>query len=67
MVNVIVFVPAPEMLKPVERLVERMQSDEVHIDAVHCFGTPEILHHLERYDVIVARGITYGKVQELYP
>lgn len=66
MVNVIVFVPAPEMLKPVERLVERMQSDEVHIDAVHCFGTPEILHHLERYDVIVARGITYGKVQELY-
>ena len=48
MVNVIVFVPAPEMLKPVERLVERMQSDEVHIDAVHCFGTPEILHHLER-------------------
>ena len=67
MVNVIVFVPAPEMLKPVERLVERMQSDEVHIDAVHCFGTPEILHHLERYDVIVARGITYGKIQELYP
>lgn len=67
MVNVIVFVPAPDQLKYVEGLVRNMQTDEVHIDAVHHFGNPEILNHLDSYDVILARGITYRMLCGRYP
>ena len=34
---------------------------------MHRFSTPEILYQLDNYDVIVARGITYGKICKLYP
>ncbi|MCI7734939.1 MAG: sigma 54-interacting transcriptional regulator [Dysosmobacter sp.] len=67
MVNVIVFVPSPDQLKYVEGLVRDMQTDEVHIDAVHRFGNPEILNHLDSYDVILARGISYRMIREQYP
>ena len=56
MVNVIVFVPSPDQLKYAEDLARDMQTDEVHIDVVHHFGNPEILNHLDSYDVILARG-----------
>ncbi|MCF2663621.1 sigma 54-interacting transcriptional regulator [Oscillibacter valericigenes] len=67
MVNVIVFVPSPSQLSYVEGLVRDMQTDEVHIDVVHRFGSPEILNHLDSYDVVLARGITYRMVCAQYP
>ena len=67
MVNVIVFVPSPDQLRYVEGLVHDMQTDEVHIDVVHRFGNPEIMNHLDRYDVVLARGITYRMVCAQYP
>ena len=67
MVNVIVFVPSPDQLNYVEGLVHDMQTDEVHIDVVHRFGNPEILDHLDSYDVVLARGITYRMVCAQYP
>ena len=67
MVNVIVFVPSPDQLRYVEGLVHDMQTDEVHIDVVHRFGNPEILDHLDSYDVVLARGITYRMVCAQYP
>lgn len=67
MVNVMVFAPSPDMLEPVRQFAQELQGDEVSIDAVHRFGTPDILQELARYDVIVARGITYGKICDLYP
>ena len=67
MVRIIVFVPAPDMLKTVRRQTEALENDEISIDVVHHFGTPELLRQLNEYDVIVARGITYGKLCKLYP
>lgn len=67
MVNVIVFVPSPDQLKYAEDLARDMQTDEVHIDVVHHFGNPEILNHLDSYDVILARGITYQMLCAQYP
>ncbi len=67
MVNVIVFVPSPDQLSYVEGLVRDLQTDEVHIEAVHRFGNPEILNHLDGYDVILARGITYRMLRAQYP
>lgn len=67
MVNVIVFVPSPDQLRYVGGLVHDMQTDEVHIDVVHRFGNPEILDHLDSYDVVLARGITYRMVCAQYP
>ena len=67
MVNVIIFAPAADQLDYVQRLVKSMQTDEVHIDAVHRFGNPEILNQLDSYDVILARGITYRMLCARYP
>ncbi|MEG1657589.1 MAG: sigma 54-interacting transcriptional regulator [Oscillibacter sp.] len=67
MVNVIVFVPSPDQLRYMENLVANLQTDDVHIDTVHRFGNPEILNHLDNYDVIVARGITYRILLAQYP
>ena len=67
LVRIIVFVPSPDMLKPVQQQAAEWENDEISIDVVHRFGTPEILYQLDNYDVIVARGITYGKICKLYP
>ncbi|MCI2055964.1 MAG: sigma 54-interacting transcriptional regulator [Oscillibacter sp.] len=67
MVNVIVFVPSPDQIKFMEKLVQDVQTDDVHIDIVHRFGNPEIINHLDSYDVITARGITYQMLCSLYP
>lgn len=67
MVRIMVFAPSPDMLEPAEKLAQEIKTDAVGIDVVHRFGTPEILYKLDPYDIIVARGITYGKVCDLYP
>ena len=67
MVNVIIFAPSPDQLGYMESLVRDMQTDEVRIETVHRFGNPEILNHLDSYDVILARGITYHMLLARYP
>lgn len=67
MVQIIVFVPSPDNLAWVESMAREMETSEAKIDVVHHFGTPEVLGQLDRYDVIVARGITYRKLCDLYP
>lgn len=67
MVNVIIFAPAADQLTYVQGLVRTMQSEEVHITAVHHFGNPEALEHLDSYDAILARGITYRMLCARYP
>ena len=62
-----IFAPAADQLSYVQELVRTMQTDEVHIDAVHHFGNPEMLNHLDTYDVILARGITYRMLCAKYP
>lgn len=67
MVNVIIFAPAADQLEYIQGRVQHIQTDEVRIDAVHRFGNPEILNHLDSYDVILARGITYRMLCAKYP
>lgn len=67
MVHIIVFVPSPDNLSWVESMAAQMRSPDISIDVEHHFGTPEFLGQLEHYDVIVARGITYRKLCNLYP
>ena len=67
MVNVIVFAPSPNQLGYIGDLLRKLQTDEVRIDAMHHFGSPEILNHLNHYDVIIARGITYQMLCGRYP
>ena len=55
------------MLKPVQQQAAEWENDEISINVVHRFGTPEILYQLDNYDVIVARGITYNKICNIYP
>lgn len=67
MVKVMIFAPSVEQLSHVKQLLEDQKTEEVHIEAVHCFGAPESLDHLESYDVILARGITYRMLRAQYP
>ena len=67
MVNVIVFAPSPDQLGYIGDLLRKLQTDEVRIDAMHHFGSPEILNHLNHYDVIIARGITYQMLSGIPP
>lgn len=67
MVNVIIFAPSPDQLEYIKGLLRDMRADDVHIDAVHYFGNPEVLSQLDGYDVIVARGITYSMLCAQYP
>ena len=67
MVNVIVFAPSPDQLGYIGDLLRKLQTDEVRIDAMQHFGSPEILNHMNHYDVIIARGITYRMLCGRYP
>lgn len=67
MVHMIVFVPSPESLDWIEQKARQMRTNQIHIDVVHHFGTPRVLGELDKYDVIVARGITYRRIRDLYP
>ena len=44
MVHIIVFVPSPDHLPWMEAMARQVQSSHVSIDAVHRFGTPEVLN-----------------------
>ena len=50
MVNVILIVPFPQMVKTVEASLQHLQHDEVHIDVTHYYGTPDALQKLSNYD-----------------
>ena len=67
MVNVLIFAPSKEQVEYVQSLVAGMETDDVHIDVVHCYGNPEIVNSLNQYDVILARGITYHMLCRKYP
>lgn len=67
MVNVIIFTPAKEQVEYLQSLAQKMQTSDVHIDVVHCFGNPELISCLDQYDVILARGITYHMLHAKYP
>ena len=61
MVYVAVFVPSPESLYLVTQQARRFQSSQIHVDVLHRFGT-QPLDDLDKYDMIVARGITYRQI-----
>lgn len=67
MVRIIVFVPSSDMRVAIRRQAAELESNEINIDVVHHFGTPQFLTQLEKYDVMVARGITYHQICGLYP
>lgn len=66
MVYVAVFVPSPESLYLVTQQARRFQSSQIHVDVLHRFGT-QPLDDLDKYDMIVARGITYRQICARYP
>ena len=66
MVYVAVFVPSSESLYLVTQQARRFQSSQIHVDVLHRFGT-QPLDDLDKYDMIVARGITYRQICARYP
>ena len=68
MVKIRVFIPHLELKASFENIVERLQIyDNVKIETTYVFGTPEILSQNMDADILVARGMTYDVLHELFP
>lgn len=42
-------------------------QDDVRVELLHVFGTPESLSRYGDADILVARGMTYDRLRYLFP
>lgn len=68
MVKIRVFIPHLELEEVFEKVVAKLPHDEnVQLETVYVFGTPEALSQNGDADILVARGMTHDVLQELFP
>lgn len=68
MVTVRMFIPYMNMKTRFEAAVGRMESqDDVKVELVHVFGTPESMSRYGDGDILVARGMTCDRLRYLFP
>ncbi|MEY8338508.1 sigma 54-interacting transcriptional regulator [Lachnospiraceae bacterium 62-35] len=68
MVKILVFIPHLDMKERFEKVVSRLDlSDNMDIELVHVFGTPQSLADNREADIIVARGMTYDYLHTVFP
>ena len=68
MVTVRMFIPYMNMKSRFEAAVSRLEpQDDVKVELLHVFGTPESLSRYGDADILVARGMTYDRLRYLFP
>ena len=68
MVTVRMFIPYMNMKSRFEAAVSRLEpQDDVRVELLHVFGTPESLSRYGDADILVARGMTYDRLRYLFP
>lgn len=68
MVTVRMFIPYMNMKSRFEAAVSRVEpQDDIKIELLHVFGTPESLSCYGDADILVARGMTYDRLRSLFP
>ena len=68
MVTIRVFIPTLKMQNRIEEAVKRLPpQDDIKIDLAYIFGTPESLKDYGDAEIMVARGMTYDRLKDLFP
>lgn len=68
MVTIRMFIPYMNMKSRFEAALRRMEpQDDIRIELVHVFGTPESLSRCGDAEILVARGMTYDRLKALFP
>lgn len=68
MVTVRMFIPYMNMKSRFEAAVSHLEpQDDVRVELLHVFGTPESLARYGDADILVARGMTYDRLRYLFP
>lgn len=68
MVRIRMFMPYMNMKNRFDEAVKRMpQYDDIKVEVIHVFGTPESLSHYGDAEILVARGMTYDRLKALFP
>lgn len=67
MVKILMFIPHLDMLKRFQKVVEKIPyQEDIVIEHVHVFGTPETLAENKDAEIMVARGMTYNRLHSLF-
>jgi len=68
MVNILIFIPNMEMRKTIEQVIESMPKyEDIKIEMIYVYGTPESLAENKDAEILIARGMTYQKLQDSFP
>ncbi len=68
MVKIRMFMPYMNMKNRFDEAVKRMpEYDDIKVEVIHVFGTPESLSHYGDAEILVARGLTYDRLKTLFP
>ncbi|KSV57586.1 sigma 54-interacting transcriptional regulator [Acetivibrio ethanolgignens] len=68
MVKIRMFIPYMNMKERFEEVISRVpRPEDVEVEMVHVFGTPESLDQYGDAEIMVARGMTYDKLKGLFP
>lgn len=68
MVKIRMFMPYLNMKSRFDEAVERVPKyDDIEIEVIHVFGTPESLSRYGDAEILVARGLTYDRLKNLFP
>lgn len=68
MVKIRVFIPHLDLKEIFDDVVEKLpRYDNVRIETTYVFGTPDLLSRNVDADILVARGMTYDVLKDLFP
>lgn len=68
MAKILIFIPHLDMKKQYEEVVSKFgHMEDIKIEMVHVFGTPESLYQNWDADIMVARGMTYDRLHQAFP
>ncbi len=68
MVKILMFIPHLNMRENFEKAIKKVPlKEDIKIELIHVFGTPQSLKENSDADIIVARGMTYDRLHKLFP
>ncbi len=67
MAKILIFIPHLDMSRQYEEVISKLVlPEDVTIETVHVFGTPDNLYQNWNADIMVARGMTYDRLHQAF-
>ncbi len=69
MVKILIFMPRDNMRERFERAVLKLspKGEDIRVELIHVFGTPDSLSKNKDAEIMMARGMTYDRLRKLFP